>query len=302
MDRLDPRALEAFQAVVETGSATLAAQKLHQTQPTITRAIAQLEQQTGLTLFDRGRFGMRPTAEGLLLAEEIRRSFVGLERLAASAQAIRGGLRGQIVVTAMPVYGEGFVTRALARLAAGAPDVQARVELDAPPDAVRKVLSDQADIGIVAGPFAGHAEVESIPLGRRKLMAFMGQDHPLAGRASLGVADLAGLDLVLMADNNPMRALVQQAFAAAGAPLRPKLEAFTQRSAALMALLSGSLALIDQELAAELVRQDSQIRIADFTATPAWDVVAVRSRAKPATLVAEAALAQLKSAMAESSA
>ena len=89
MEKLDPKSLEIFQAVMESGSATLAGDRLGMTQPAITKAIASLETRTGLTLFERGRFGMRPTAEGALLAEEVRRSFAGLDRIAVAADAIR---------------------------------------------------------------------------------------------------------------------------------------------------------------------------------------------------------------------
>ncbi|MDQ0463478.1 DNA-binding transcriptional LysR family regulator [Caulobacter ginsengisoli] len=171
MDRPDPHSLEVFQAVVETGSATLAARQLNMTQPTVTRAIAQLEQVTGLTLFERGRFGMRPTAEGAMFAEEVRRSFSALDRVAASAQAIRQGVRGRIVVGAIPAYGEGFVARAIGRLVENAPEVDACIDIDIPQDMLRKVLHGQTDLAVMAGTFADHPELEVHVLGQRRLMA-----------------------------------------------------------------------------------------------------------------------------------
>ncbi|HYE45128.1 MAG TPA: LysR family transcriptional regulator [Caulobacter sp.] len=299
MDRLDPHSLEVFQAVAETGSATLAAQRLNLTQPTITRAIAQLEQATGLTLFERGRFGMRPTAEGAMFAKEVRRSLSGLERLAASARAIRQGVRGRIVVGAIPVYAEGFVARAVGRLIENAPDVDVHIDIDTPQDMLRKVLHGQVELSVLAGSFADHPEFEAQPLGQRRLMAVMRHDHPLASRGEVGTAELAGTDIVLLADPNPHRALVMQVFATAGLPMRPRLEVVTQRGAAWLALSSGTVALIDQEMATELVRLDPNVSAATFTAAPPWDVVAIRSRSRSPTLLGEALMSRLREAAAE---
>ncbi|MDQ0463477.1 DNA-binding transcriptional LysR family regulator [Caulobacter ginsengisoli] len=127
----------------------------------------------------------------------------------------------------------------------------------------------------------------------------MRADHPLAGRDAVGVAELAGTDIVLLADPNPHRALVMQVFASAGLPIRPRLEVVTQRGAAWFALSSGAVTLIDQEMAAELVRLEPGVRAATFTAAPPWDVVAIRSRDRAPTLLADAALARLKEAAAE---
>lgn len=192
MDRLDPHSLEVFQAVVESGSATLAARQLNLTQPTITRAIAQLEQATGLVLFERGRFGMRPTPEGTMLAEEVRRSLSGLERVTAAARSIRQGVQGRIVVGAIPVYAEGFVARAVGQLVESAPHVDAHIDIDTPQEMLRKVLHGQVELSVLAGSFANHSALEVEVLGQRRLMAVMRRDHPLANRGGLGAADLAG--------------------------------------------------------------------------------------------------------------
>ncbi|MDQ0463475.1 DNA-binding transcriptional LysR family regulator [Caulobacter ginsengisoli] len=298
MDRLDPHALEVFLAVAETGSASLASRRLRLTQPTVTHAIGQLEKQTGLTLFERGRFGMRPTAEGLLFGEAVRRSFAGLDRITAAAEAIRRGVRGQLVIAALPVYADGFVHHAIGRLAARSPDLNVRTETHGPEEVLRKVLHDQADLGVIIGPLPGQTQLTVHRLGERRLMAVMNASHPLAARSEVGVADLADQEMVLMAPPNPHRTMIAQAFAAAGAPLQARLESTTQRGAGILALTSGTMTLIDQEMAGELARLDPDVHLATFTAAPSWEVLAVHSKDRPLTLASEAALEALRHEMA----
>src|SRR3981189_2161719 len=58
------RDIEAFLAVVETGSIIAAAAKLHLTQPGVTRRVQNLEQRLGVTLLDRQLKPLKPTAAG----------------------------------------------------------------------------------------------------------------------------------------------------------------------------------------------------------------------------------------------
>lgn len=296
MDRLDPKSLEVFRAVVETGSATLAGERLGMTQPAITKAIAGLERRTGLTLFERGRFGMRPTAEGALLDEEVRRSFAGLDRIAIAAEAIRQGMRGSLGIATLPLYAEALVGRAIAALALEAPDLSLRILAVDQEEAFRRVALETADLGVVLGPLSPAAQLAHQPLGRRRLMAVMRVDHPLANRSEVGVADLIDVEVVTLSPPNPYRDSLIQAFAREAATIRSRLEVLTQRGAALMAVNTRSVAVIDQELAEEMAFSDPLVHVATFTAVPPWDLSVVYKRDRPLSLAAEAVIHRLKMA------
>ena len=60
----DPRLLRTFTAVVDAGSFTLAAQRLHMTQSTVSQQLARLEEAVGLVLVDRSARPVEPTAAG----------------------------------------------------------------------------------------------------------------------------------------------------------------------------------------------------------------------------------------------
>ena len=81
--------IEAFRAVMLSGSTTAAAKTLHTSQPNISRSIAQLEQSTGLRLFDRMPGRIVPTNDGLAFFKEVQRSFTGLLYLKDAANRIR---------------------------------------------------------------------------------------------------------------------------------------------------------------------------------------------------------------------
>lgn len=66
---LDPRLLRAFVAIADSGSFTIAAQRLHMTQSTISQQLGRLEQAVGHMLVDRAARPVRPTAAGERLLE-----------------------------------------------------------------------------------------------------------------------------------------------------------------------------------------------------------------------------------------
>ena len=97
--RMTFRHIEAFRAVVATGSMTEASRRLHTSQPQVSRLIAQLESITGLPLFDRSGSRVVPSLDGTRFHAEVERAFVGLTSLEFAAARIRAS-RGRSCVSA----------------------------------------------------------------------------------------------------------------------------------------------------------------------------------------------------------
>lgn len=66
---MELRVLRYFLAVVQEGSITAAAERLHVTQPTLSRQLAQLERELGVQLYERTTHGIELTSEGQLLSQ-----------------------------------------------------------------------------------------------------------------------------------------------------------------------------------------------------------------------------------------
>ncbi|HYE44254.1 MAG TPA: LysR family transcriptional regulator, partial [Caulobacter sp.] len=275
MDGLDPRSLDVFRAILETGSATAAAHRLRMTQPAVTRAIAVLEQQTGLNLFERGKFGMRPTPQGELFAIEVQRSYSGLARVKAAAAAIRQGLVGELVIAALPVLSDGFAARALGGFAVAAPDVRIGIVHLPADEMVRRVLAGSVDMALTAGPLVETPGLSWTAFGHRPMMALVPLSHPLAERSVVEVPDLKGTELVMYMPVNPYRGILERAFAAQGVAMTFRIEVMTLRSAARVGLTAGLISLVDSEIAAEAIAQFPGVRAIPFRDARSWEVIAV---------------------------
>ena len=91
---MELRVLRYFLAVAEEGNITWAAQLLRISQPTLSRQLKQLEEELGVTLFERGSHTITLTEEGRLLRERARHDIAvpahGCFSRAASQRAIPG--------------------------------------------------------------------------------------------------------------------------------------------------------------------------------------------------------------------
>src|SRR5688572_25133096 len=114
---LDPRLLRAFTAIVDAGSFTLAAEKLHMTQSTISQQLARLEDAVGSALIERSARPVEPTAAGERLLGYARR-LLALQQEAQAAlgdpagtASIRIGVPEDIVSAAMAGTFSDFARR-----------------------------------------------------------------------------------------------------------------------------------------------------------------------------------------------
>jgi DNA-binding transcriptional LysR family regulator len=222
--RLTFRHIEAFRAVIASGSMTEAARRLHTSQPQVSRLIAQLEAITALPLFDRSGGRVLPSLDGTRFHAEVERAFVGLSSLETAAARIRAFGAERLRVAAMPRLAGGLLARAVARFRSEHPDVIVAIHSG----------DDKTVNGWVASGFCDAALTMlygEIPDARldyvqtRACVAILPQGHPLGARKLLRPADLLGVPFVASPLGSALRSRTEAVFAAAGIPLTVTAEA-----------------------------------------------------------------------------
>ncbi|TNF52304.1 MAG: LysR family transcriptional regulator, partial [Burkholderiales bacterium] len=221
--KLTHRQIEVFRTVMQTGQVTRAAERLHTSQPTVSRELARLERVTGLHLFDRVRGRLQPTARALALLEEVELSYVGLERIAATAVGLRSWAQGRLQVACLPALAHALLPEALRRMAGQVPDAAVGLTpLDSPH--LEAALSDQRfDLGL-------SERLEAPPACRLEHLlvadevAVLPAGHRLAGRDRLSAGDFEGEAFISLAPGDPYRQQVDDWLAQAGIGRSLRLE------------------------------------------------------------------------------
>jgi DNA-binding transcriptional LysR family regulator len=146
MDRL--RRLDAFARVAELGSFTAAARRLGLTQPQVSRAVRDLEQELQSALFIRSTRRVTLTPEGQRYLAGVRRALEALDEASDAVHAGQDSVRGVLRVTA-PVGFGGFLSPVLTALARSHPQLVLDVGLT---DRVVNLIEDNIDVAIRVGP------------------------------------------------------------------------------------------------------------------------------------------------------
>lgn len=183
--------LRAFALVAELGSLRAAAQALGISEPAVSAAVAALRSDLGDPLFTRTAGGIRLTAGGRALAGRARElvRLADRTRREVTSATSTGGLRA-IATAACAEHAAGPLVRAFTRRAPGR-DVH--VAVGTAECAASSLADDVADIALGARPVPlPGQELSSVPFLRYGRVLVAAPSHPLARRAELTLADLAG--------------------------------------------------------------------------------------------------------------
>src|SRR3712207_6698979 len=149
---MDLRQLEAFAAVISTGSITSAARLLGRSQPALTRLIQDLEETVGFPVLHRSGPRITPTNQGLRLHDEVEPVLGWLRRLRERAAAIAEDKPVSLEIAAIASFGAGMLPEALRRLGASTLPERIHIRTAAAEQVVQTVATHAAEIGITSLP------------------------------------------------------------------------------------------------------------------------------------------------------
>jgi DNA-binding transcriptional LysR family regulator len=214
--------LGAFFSVVETGSVTAASEKLHVSQPALTREIRELEERFGVPLFDRLPRGMQPTEAGKLLAQYAAQIFSLAEAAENAMGEFAGVKRGHLKLAASRTIGVYLLPSVLDEFRRLYPGVTVDVSVSNTEDVEGTLLAQDCQIGLVEGPY-NTSVFDAAMIGRDQLVAVAGATHPLAGKRRVSAADIGSGELVVRESGSGTRTIVEQAYLEKGIEFKPKL-------------------------------------------------------------------------------
>jgi len=210
------RQLEAFRAVMRTGSVTNAAASLYLSQPAVSRLIADLERSVGFRLFERTKGSAPvPTPEAEAFYHEVQRSFAGLQVLKQAADDIRNFRSGNLHIACLPALATGFIPAVIKEFRAANPAVRIQLQTRSSSTVRLWVAAQQFDLGL-ATPGGEVQGVRAESFLKTTGVCVLPAQHPLAANPLITPADLRGEPFISLALEDPVRARIDRAFAEAG--------------------------------------------------------------------------------------
>ncbi|MBD2898833.1 HTH-type transcriptional regulator GltC [Actinomadura sp. RB99] len=218
---MELRQLEYFVAVTEEASFTKAAAKLHVAQPGVSAQIRQLERELGQPLLDRSGRTVRLTEVGAAVLPYARAALAAVEGAKLSVDELTGLLRGHVTIGTIDWIASLDLPGLLAGFHRDHPNVEITVVQDESASLAEALLAGRTDLAFLSLGAEPPPGIAVQPVIEQDLFASMSRDHPLAGRSSITLRTLAEQDLVSLPKGTGLRAVLDEACAAAG--LRPRI-------------------------------------------------------------------------------
>lgn len=284
--QLSYRGLQAFRLTMLTGSVSAAAGTLNLSQPAVSRLLKELELDTRLSLFDRTSGRLVPTLQAGQLLEEVERSFVGLDRIAAATRDIARGRRGTLSVSVLPILAHSLFPRVLVDFARQMPGVSVRFDSSGSQTVAQQIMTGQYDIGFVSLS----VPLADLDITRRYRLAcrcILPPEHRLRGHSVITPQDLQGETLVGASRRTLMDTQVQAMLNRNGIEVSMPVETPLLPLASLLVLEGAGLAIVDAITAAHHERLGGVA--VNFEPSVELELAVVRRRDAPQS-GAEAAL------------
>ncbi|ALR06540.1 LysR family transcriptional regulator [Xylella fastidiosa] len=193
---MELRHLRCFVVLAEELHFTRAAERLHIEQPPLSRAIKELEDELGATLFDRDRRGTRLTPAGSAFLQDVRRVFAALEQGRENVKAIAAGLQGSLRIAISDGTVDQRLSAFLAHCREEEPEIEIRLTEVPLSEQLRGLRSGDFTIGFAHTAEVGE-EVIAEPIWHDPLILAVPARHPLLAHKEVPLPELASYPLVL---------------------------------------------------------------------------------------------------------
>jgi DNA-binding transcriptional LysR family regulator len=193
--RFDLTDLRLFLHVVEAGSITAGAERMHLAVAAASTRIRNMEIELGTPLLNRERQGVQPTPAGRTLVHHARQMLLQAERMRAELGEYADGLKGHVRLQSNTNALSEFLPEPLSQFLTSHPQVNIDLEERLSDEIVAAVADGKADIGIVVGT-EDITGLEVFPFRTDRFVLVTSPEHRLAASTKLAFADSLDSDFV----------------------------------------------------------------------------------------------------------
>lgn len=237
--------IEAFNAVMLTGSVSAAARLLHVTQPAVTQTIRHAELQLGYALFTRQRSRLVPTREAQALYPEVQRMMSQLESVRRLAQALRQGEGSQLRVLIVPSLAVRALPDALQRFRRRYPDMPVTIRTLHSSEIARAMALQEGDVGIVYGSLPHPALHEELVATGRLVSVSKASRTGADRRTTVALEDVLREPFIRIDERDPLGAMLADQWQRLGLQPQAGITVQTHHTAMVLAEQGFGPAIID---------------------------------------------------------
>lgn len=205
--------LQYFRTLAKEEHYTRAAQMLSITQPSLSHAIAQLEQELGTRLFEKKGRNIVLTRYGKLFLPYVEESLKVLDEGVQRTRELNGSKEGIIHLAYIYTMGSSFTPKMVRKFLDAYPDyrIEFRFTVGTTGDILEGLKEDKYDI-VFSSYKEGEPDIEFHKIGNQKLVVAVPRDHELAMRDSVDLRDTIAYPQIYFQKESGLRPVIDQMF------------------------------------------------------------------------------------------
>lgn len=208
---MELRQLECFLMVSKVNSFTRAAERLYISQPAVTNAIRNLEDELGIQLFDRTQKQAFLTTEGQIFYKHVENIMHGVANTIFEINELKNLNNGVITLGITPTAGMYPIPQILERFRAKYPNIQVTFVEEDVSEIEKLLIDDKVDLGFIITGYNNNL-ISYTPLASQELVVCCSKDHAFRKKNSIELSDLVNEPLILLAKNCLLRTLIVREF------------------------------------------------------------------------------------------
>jgi DNA-binding transcriptional LysR family regulator len=209
---MDTQSLQAFLAVAETESFSLAAQRLHITQPAVSKRIALLEETLNNQLFDRLPRKAILTPAGEALMPRAKHIVSELLEIKTELANLSGDISGTLRIGTSHHIGLHHLPHLLRQFHTAYPQVKLAMQFLGSEAACEALAQGELDIAFATLPLESHPKLEMQPVWRDPLSFVCAHTHPLTNLKKPNLSNLTQFEAILPETNTVTFEIIDNAF------------------------------------------------------------------------------------------
>ena len=191
-------------AVAEHGNFTLASERCFVTQPTLSMQVHKLEEELGVTIFNRSTKPLRTTEVGEKILIQARKIVEESSRMNDIVSEEKGVIGGTLKVGIIPTVSPTLLPLFLSSFIKKNKNVDLKIEEFTTNSMFEKINKGEIDCAIAATPLEDESIIEK-PLYYEPFVAYVPKHHGLSKRDSLDINDLEDAELLILEDGHCFR-------------------------------------------------------------------------------------------------
>ncbi len=216
------RQLQIVEAVVQSGSYSLAAEQLHMTQPAVSMQMKQLENNTGIVFFERRGKRIVLSDEGQGVYHYSRQLTANYDDLIESIHEVKDLHRGRIKVSATTTANH-LITQMIACFSKENKGIKVALKITNRERLVQQLQNFEPDLVLMGEP-PPKLDLVSERLISNPLLVIAPVDHPYANKSSIPFKNIAQHEFVVREEGSGTRAAIELFFKERGEELKSTLE------------------------------------------------------------------------------